>query len=235
MSQHTIRQFDVDLEQIRSGVLAMGGLVEKQLERAMDALEEHDTGELLAALGADEQAINRMQMEVDQQCTQIIAKRQPAAVDLRMIMTVTKVVNELERTGDEVKKIAAKGEQTRGAGKLAQLRIYDVARALATVRGMLQASLDAFARLDAAAAAEVVGRDEAVDASFHAILRQLISYMMEDPRTISAAIEIVFIAKSIERIGDHAKNIAEAVVQVVKGVDVRHASAEQIRAELDQP
>ncbi len=235
MAQHTIRQFDIDLEQIRTGVLAMGGLVERQLERAMAALEEAETVDLLAALGADEQAINRMQMEIDQQCTQIIAKRQPAAVDLRMIMTVTKIVNDLERIGDEVKKVAYKAQQTRDAGKLAQVRHYEVARALATVRGMLQATLDAFARLDAAAAADVIGTDEAVDAAFHSILRQLISYMMEDPRTISAAIEIVFIAKSIERIGDHAKNIAEAIVQVVKGVDVRHASPEQIRAEVGEP
>ena len=235
MAQHTIRQFDIDLEQIRTGVLAMGGLVERQLERAMAALEEAETVDLLEALGADEQAINRMQMEIDQQCTQIIAKRQPAAVDLRMIMTVTKIVNDLERIGDEVKKVAYKAQQTRDAGKLAQVRHYEVARALATVRGMLQATLDAFARLDAAAAADVIGTDEAVDAAFHSILRQLISYMMEDPRTISPAIEIVFIAKSIERIGDHAKNIAEAIVQVVKGVDVRHASPEQIRAEVGEP
>ncbi len=234
MAEHTIKQFDVDLEHIRTGVLAMGGLVEKQLDRAREALEDHETPELLDAIGADEQAINRMQVEIDQQCTQIIARRQPAASDLRMVMTVTKIVNELERIGDEGKKVAYKAEQTRSAGKLTQLRYYDVARALATVRGMLQVALDAFARLDTSAAADVVGNDESVDASFHAILRQLISYMMEDPRTISPAIEIVFIAKSIERIGDHAKNIAEAVVQAVKGVDVRHASAEQIRAEVGE-
>ena len=235
MAQHTIKQFDLDLEQIRTGVLAMGGLVEKQLTRAMAALEEEESTDRLEAIGADEQVINRMQMEIDQQCTQIIAKRQPAASDLRMIMTVTKVVNDLERIGDEAKKVAYKAEQTRDTGKLAQVRYYDVARALASVRSMLQAALDAFARLDAVAAAEVVGNDEEVDAAFHAILRQLISYMMEDPRTISPALEIVFIAKSIERIGDHAKNVAEAVVQAVKGVDVRHASADQIRAEIGEP
>jgi phosphate transport system protein len=234
MAQHTIRQYDIELEQIRSGVLAMGGLVEKQLERASAVVEQRDEAAVLEPIAADEQAINRMQMEIDQQCTQIIAKRQPAAVDLRLIMTVTKIVNDLERIGDEVKKIAYKAAEMRDAGKLAQVRSYDVARTLASVRAMLQATLDAFARLDASAAAGVVGDDEAVDAAFHAILRQLISYMMEDPRTISAAIEIVFIAKSIERIGDHAKNIAEAVVQVVKGVDVRHASAEQIRAEVGE-
>jgi phosphate transport system protein len=235
MTEHTHKQFDAEMEAIRSGVLAMGGLVEKQLTRALSALAEEDTPDLIDAVGADEQAVNRMQMEIDQQCTQIIAKRQPAAIDLRMIMTVTKVVNDLERIGDEAKKIVFKAEQAAGSGRLAQLRIYDVARALVTVRTMLQAALDAFARLDTAAAAKVVGDDQTVDASFQAIMRQLISYMMEDPRTISAALEILFIAKSIERVGDHAKNISEAVVQAVRGVDVRHASADQIRAELHEP
>ncbi len=235
MTEHTHKQFDAEMEMIRSGVLAMGGLVEKQLTRALSALADEDTADLIDAVGADEQAVNRMQMEIDQQCTQIIAKRQPAAIDLRMIMTVTKVVNDLERIGDEAKKIVFKAEQAAGSGRLAQLRIYDVARALVTVRTMLQAALDAFARLDTAAAAKVVGDDETVDASFQAIMRQLISYMMEDPRTISAALEILFIAKSIERVGDHAKNISEAVVQAVRGVDVRHASADQIRAELHEP
>jgi phosphate transport system protein len=235
MTEHTHKQFDAEMEAIRSGVLAMGGLVEKQLTRALSALADEDTADLIDAVGADEQAVNRMQMEIDQQCTQIIAKRQPAAIDLRMIMTVTKVVNDLERIGDEAKKIVFKAEQAAGSGRLAQLRIYDVARALVTVRSMLQAALDAFARLDTAAAAKVVGDDQTVDASFQAIMRQLISYMMEDPRTISAALEILFIAKSIERVGDHAKNISEAVVQAVRGVDVRHASADQIRAELHEP
>jgi phosphate transport system protein len=149
-----------------------------------------------------------------------------------MILTITKIVNDLERIGDEVKKIAYKASQTRGSDRLTQVRRHDVARAAQQALGMLQTALDVFARLDASAAAEVIDRDESIDAAFSAILRQLISYMMEDPRTISSALEIVFIAKSIERIGDHAKNIAEAVVQVVKGKDVRHASAEQIRAEV---
>ncbi len=235
MTEHTHKQFDAEMETIRSGVLAMGGQVEKQLDRALAALADEEVPDLIETVGADEQAINRMQMDIDQQCTQIIAKRQPAASDLRMIMTVSKVVNDLERIGDEVKKIAFKADQAEGSGRLAQLRCHDVTRALESVRAMLQAALDAFARLDTDAAAEVVGEDESVDASFHAIMRQLISYMMEDPRTITAALEIVFIAKSIERVGDHAKNIAEAVVQAVKGIDVRHASAEQIRAELHEP
>ena len=231
-NDHTAKQFDLEMEGIRSGVLSMGGMVEKQLSRAIDALEEEDDAQLLDAVGADEAAINQLQISIDQQCAQIIARRQPAAVDLRMVLTVTKIVNDLERIGDEVKKIAFKAAQTRGVDRLTRVRYYDVARAAANAMSMLQHSLDAFARLDVERAATIIDEDEAIDAAFAAILRQLISYMMEDPRTISPALEIVFIAKSIERIGDHAKNIAEAVVQVVKGKDVRHASAEQIRAEV---
>ena len=183
-------------------------------------------------MGADEKQINQMQVNLDQMCSQIIARRQPTAIDLRFVLMITKIVNELERVGDEVKKIAYKASRIRGADQLSRVRRYDAVRVAGEARDMLQMSLDTFARLDASAAAEVIDRDEQIDAAFLAIMRQLISYMMEDPRTITAALEIVFIAKSIERIGDHAKNIAEAVVQVVKGIDVRHASAEQIRAEV---
>jgi phosphate transport system protein len=231
MNEHTHKQFDTELESIRTGVLAMGGLVETQLARAIAALEDDDT-EGIDRIGADEQQINQMQMTIDQQCTQIIAKRQPTAIDLRMIMTITKIVNDLERVGDEVKKVAYKAAQVRGSDQLTRIRYFDAVRAATSARDMLQLALDAFARLDPAAAAEVIDRDEEIDAAFTAIMRQLVSYMMEDPRTITPALEIVFIAKSIERIGDHSKNIAEAVVQLVKGKDVRHASAEQIRAEV---
>ncbi len=235
MNDHTSKQFDVEMEAIRSGVLSMGGLVERQLARAISALESDDDGALLDAVGADEQQINQFQIDIDQQCAQIIAKRQPAAVDLRMILTVSKVVNDLERIGDEVKKIAYKSRQARGGDALRRVRYYDVVRMAKRAQTMLRMALDAIARLDAGSAAEIVGLDGEIDADFAAILRQLVSYMMEDARTITPAIEIVFIAKSIERVGDHAKNIAEAVVQVVKGKDVRHASAERIRAEIAEP
>jgi phosphate transport system protein len=235
MNDHTSTQFDVEMEAIRSGVLAMGGLVERQMTRAIEALEQEEDSGLVDAVGADEQQINQYQIDIDQQCAQIIARRQPTAVDLRMILTISKVVNDLERIGDEVKKIAYKAAQTRGADALRHVRYYDVVRAARQAQQMLRMALDAIARLDAESAVEIVGLDDEIDAAFSAIMRQLISYMMEDPRTITPALEIVFIAKSIERIGDHAKNIAEAVVQVVRGKDVRHASVEQIRAELAGP
>src|SRR6185369_1585613 len=225
MSDHTNKQFDAEMEAIRSGVLSMGGIVEQQGTRAIDALEKDDDARRTDAVGADEAAINQLQITIDQECAQIIARRQPTAVDLRMVLTVSKIVNDLERIGDEAKKVAYKAAQTRGSDQLTKVRRHDVVRAAEGAREMLQVALDVFARLDAAAAAGVIDRDEEIDVAFLAILRQLISYMMEDPRTITPALEIIFIAKSIERIGDHAKNIAEAVVQVVKGIDVRHASA----------
>ena len=234
MGEHTYKEFDNELEAIRSGVLNMGGQVEQQLQRAIGALSEETASESIDAVGATESLINAAQITIDQQCTQIIAKRQPTAIDLRTILTVTKIVNDLERIGDEAKKIAYKAAATRGSNQLTQVRYLEVTRAANQARGMLQMALDAFARLDTSAAADVIDRDGEIDAMFHSIMRQLISYMMEDPRTISPALEIVFIAKSIERIGDHAKNIAESVVQVVKGKDVRHATAAEIRAEVAQ-
>jgi phosphate transport system protein len=232
VNEHTSKQFDAEMEAIRSGVLAMGGLVETQFRRAVEALRTPGDVDVVTLVASDEQAINKMQMDIDQQCSQIIAKRQPAAIDLRMILTVVKIVNELERTGDEIKKIAYKAQQMQRPERLTSVRLHDITRAAGLAAENLQLALDAFARLDVNAAAQVVDNDEAIDAAFLANLRQLISYMMEDPRTISPALEIVFIAKSIERIGDHAKNIAEDVVHVVKGKDVRHATAEQIRAEV---
>jgi phosphate transport system protein len=233
MIEHTHKQFDAEMEAIRSGVLAMGGLVETQLNRAIALLEDDDRAAVDHVV-ADEKQINQMQVNLDQMCSQIIAKRQPAAIDLRFVLMITKIVNELERAGDEVKKIAYKTAQIRGVDRLSHVRHYEVIRTAERARDMLQLALDTFARLDAVAAAEVIDRDEEIDAAFLSIMRQLISYMMEDPRTITTALEIVFIAKSIERVGDHAKNIAESVVQVVKGIDVRHASADQIRAEVAQ-
>jgi phosphate transport system protein len=232
MAEHIYKQFDTELESIRSGVLTMGGQVEQQLVRAVNVLRQDEATDLMDTVGSAEAAINQAQISIDQQCMQMIAKRQPTAIDLRTILMVIKVVNDLERIGDEAKKIAYKAAAAKENARLTQMRFFEVSRAAGLARDMLQMALDAFARGDATAAADVIDRDEEIDVMFQSIMRQLISYMMEDPRTISSALEIVFIAKSVERIGDHAKNIAESVVQVVKGKDVRHATAEQIRAEV---
>ena len=231
MHEHTHKQFDAEMEAIRTGVLGMGGLVETQINRAIKALTEEQEPAAMDAVGADEHRINDMQIVMDHQCSQIIAKRQPAAIDLRMILTITKIVNDLERIGDEAKKIAYKAAQMHGSDRLAQVRFFDVVRSAQLARELLQSALDAFARLDVMEAARVIRRDEEIDAAFSSVLRQLISYMMEDPRTISSALEIVFMAKSIERIGDHAKNIAEQVIYIVKGRDVRHTPLEEVERE----
>ena len=233
MTDHTNKQFDADMEAIRTGVLTMGGLVEKQLSRAIGALENEAAEGLIDAVGADERQINQMQVHIDHLCSQIIARRQPAASDLRMVLTTVKITNDLERIGDEVKKIAYKASSAE-SDKLVRVRFYDMVRAAGLAQRILRMALDSFARLDVRAAVEIVDFDDELDAAFGSILRQLISYMMEDPRTISGALEIVFVAKSIERIGDHAKNIAEAIVHVVRGKDVRHVSPREIRDEVQQ-
>ena len=230
-AEHTSKQFDADMDAIRRSVLAMGGLVEAQIARAGKALKATEA-DVVDQVFATEAQINRLQMEIDQQCTQMIARRQPAAGDLRLVMTFVKTVNDLERIGDETKKVVYKAEKLYGTEWLAIVRRHDVGRMLDATLEMLQMALDALVRLDVRVTAEVAARDSAVDAQFLAIMRQLISYMMEDPRTISAALEIVLIAKAIERIGDHAKNISEYVVNVVMGKDLRHATLEQIREQV---
>jgi len=150
---HTNKQFDAEMESIRSGVLSMGGMVEKQLTRAMELLQRDDDAQLVGQVGADEAAINQLQITIDQECAQIIARRQPTAVDLRMVLTVSKIVNDLERIGDEVKKIAYKAGPARGSERLARVRYYDASRALDHAMTMLRLALDAFARLDVNAAA----------------------------------------------------------------------------------
>ena len=228
--EHITKQFDVDLEGLRSRVLAMGGLVEQQLVRAMDALESGDMAQIEQVIATD-RVVNRHEVELDEACNHVIAKRQPAAVDLRMIMTVVKTITDLERIGDEAKKIA-KMARAIHAGDVRVLPRVDLRRPADIAVAMLRKALDAFARLDASVSAEVVRQDREVDAGFKAAMRQLITFMMEDPRTISSSLDLLFIARSIERIGDHAKNISEYVVYLVKGRDVRHIGLEAMEREV---
>ena len=228
--EHITKQFDVDLEGLRSGVLAMGGLVEQQLVRAMEALASGDMAQIEQVIATD-RVVNRHEVELDEACNNVIAKRQPAAVDLRMIMTVVKTITDLERIGDEAKKIA-KMARAIHAGDVRVLPRVDLRRPADIAVAMLRKALDAFARLDASVSAEVVRQDREVDAGFKAAMRQLITFMMEDPRTISSSLDLLFIARSIERIGDHAKNISEYVVYLVKGRDVRHIGLEAMEREV---
>ncbi|HYA19471.1 MAG TPA: phosphate signaling complex protein PhoU [Burkholderiales bacterium] len=232
MNEHTLKQFDADLEAIRTMVLNMGGLVEQQLLRAINSIKSGDDEVTKEAL-VDEDRINNMEMEIDQLCSQIISRRQPAAIDLRLIMTFLKTANDLERIGDEAKKVTAKGQEVHDSSRVTVAHLHELTWVSQMARQMVQKALDALARLDVKAAAEVLAEDEKVDAEFVSIVRQMASYMMEDPRTISICIEIVLIAKAIERIGDHAKNICEYVVHAVKGKDVRHASLAEIQQEIE--
>jgi phosphate transport system protein len=232
MAEHTSKQFEAELENVRSRVLQMGGLVEEQIIRAMDALVAGDM-QLIDKVIADDHRVNGMEVELDELCSHIIARRQPAAVDLRLLITVIKTITDLERIGDEAEKIGRMAKLIHTAERLHMPRM-DLSHVADRALAMLRQSLDAFARLDVSEAMGVVKQDEEVDDAFRAIMRQLITFMMEDPRTISRSLEILFIAKAIERIGDHAKNMAEYVIYMVKGRDVRHTSIEEVEKEIMQ-
>ncbi|WP_068635575.1 phosphate signaling complex protein PhoU [Thauera butanivorans] len=225
MTEHTYKQFSTELEEIRSGVLRMGGLVEAQ---AADALEGLRTGNLslLNQVIEGDQRINLMQKQLDDACNHIVALRQPTAADMRLVMTVIRSVADLERIGDEAKKIAKSAKRLHSAELSFAPRI-DLSPSARAALAMLHSALDAFARADASAAPRIEREDAEVDASFKAIMRQLITYMMEDPRTITSSLELLFNAKAIERIGDHAMNIAEYVVFLAQGEDVRYSKSEE--------
>jgi phosphate transport system protein len=230
MTEHTSKQFDSELESVRSRVLQMGGLVEQQIVRATEALVSGDMA-LLERVIADDHRVNALEVEIDESCSHILARRQPAAGDLRLIIAVIKTITDLERIGDEAEKIARMGKLIHGAERQHMPRM-DLSHVADRACAMLRQSLDAFARLDISEAARVVKQDRAVDDEFRAVMRQLITFMMEDPRTITRSLEILFIAKAIERIGDHSKNMAEYVVYMVKGRDVRHTAIEDVEKEI---
>jgi len=230
MAEHTSKQFDAELESVRSRVLHMGGLVEQQITRAMEALISGDM-ELMEKVIADDHRVNALEVDLDESCSHIIARRQPAAGDLRLLITVIKTITDLERIGDEAEKIARMAKLIHGAGRLNMPRM-DLSNVADRALAMLRQSLDAFARLDVSEAMAVVRQDSAVDDQFRAIMRQLITFMMEDPRTITRSLEILFIAKAIERIGDHSKNMAEYVIYMAKGRDVRHVSIDEMEKEI---
>jgi phosphate transport system protein len=220
-SEHSSKQYDLDLEQIRSKVLLMGGLVESQFHDALECFRHGDTDRASRVMQADEQ-VNRLEVSLDDACSHLIVRRQPAANDLRTVMATIKVITDLERIGDEATKIAraARSMQERG---VVSINHYETVRVIADSAGaLLHDALDSFARLDAQQATRLIAQDKAVDHEFRSIMRNLITFMMEDPRTISSALETLWVAKAVERIGDHAKNIAEYVIYVVEGKDIRH-------------
>ncbi len=230
MNEHIFKQYDAELESVRAKVLQMGGLVEQQIINALEALVTANPKIAAEVMEADLK-VNALEVQVDEDCSHIIARRQPAAGDLRMIMMVLKTITDLERIGDEATKIARVAQKIYESDRLYKPRFTEIKSMVALVREMLRTSLDAFARLDATKTADVARQDEQVDEQFRAAMRQLITFMLEDPRTISMSLEVLFVAKAIERIGDHAKNIAEYVIYMVKGKDVRHTSLEDIERE----
>jgi len=220
MTEHTNKQFDTDLERIRSQFLQMGGLVEAMIQDGIDALADADMS-LVDKVHEREKTVNRLEVETDERIGEILARHQPTAIDLRMLLAVSKMLTDMERSGDEAEKIATVARRIH-EGDQRHLPIIELRHMANNVMSMLRRALDAFARLDAIQAAEVVRSDKEVDKEWKGALRHLITYMIEDPRTISRAIDMVFVARSLERIGDHAKNMGERVIYMVHGADVRH-------------
>ncbi|TFV99551.1 phosphate signaling complex protein PhoU [Oxalobacteraceae bacterium OM1] len=221
---HSSKQFDADLETIRSKVLLMGGLVENQFNDAINCFRTGNVVQAEQVVKGDEN-VNRLEVTLDDACSHLIVKRQPAANDLRTVMATLKVITDLERIGDEATKIARTAKELHERGPAGTLNHYESVRVIAgNTADLLHDSLDAFARLDEKQAARIIAQDEVIDHEYRAIMRTMITFMMEDPRTISAALDTLWVAKALERIGDHAKNIAEYVIYVVEGKDIRHTS-----------
>jgi phosphate transport system protein len=232
--EHTIKQYDQELESLRGRILQMGGLVETQLRMAIDCFEQGDLRKADEVVEADER-VDDEELELGRLIVNLIVRRQPAANDLRLIMGVSRAVTDLERIGDEATKIARAARWVHEKDVVVRTpRIRDIRVSAEAALSMLRGALDAFARLDAVAAAEIIREDKGVDEQFRLILRQLITFMMEDPRTITGSLDTVWVAKAIERIGDHSKNIAGDVIFIVQGEDVRHATPEQLARAVSQ-
>ncbi len=228
--KHLSTQFDAELSAVSTRVLEMGGLVEAQVGQAVHALT-HFSAEGAAQVLTQEVRVNTMEMEIDRDLSSIIARRQPTARDLRLLIAISKTIGNLERIGDEAARIARMAQRLLLPGVHAPQRLPtgDLAYEAELATRQLRKALDAFARLDTEAAIEVLRQDDQIDREFDGLMRKLITFMMEDPRTISACIDLVFVAKAIERVGDHAKNLAEQIIYIVEGADVRHYTPDAVQ------
>ena len=220
MAEHTNKQFDVDLERIRTQFLQMGGVVEAMIQESVDALTTGDMA-LVERVLEREKEVNRHEVEIDEKVTQILARQQPTAIDLRTLLAVTKMLTDMERSGDEAEKISTVTRRIYEDDHRF-MPVIELRHMANCVRTMIHQTMDAFARHDSVLAAAVVRSDKEVDKEWKSAMRNLISYMIEDPRTISRGIDLLFIARSMERIGDHCKNMAERVIYMIHGADVRH-------------
>ena len=229
--KHLSTQFDAELSAISTRVLEMGGLVESQVAQAIYALTQF-SGETATQVLEREAQVNQMEVDIDRALSSIIARRQPTARDLRLLIAISKTIGNLERVGDEAARIARTVQRLMNTGVSSRMRlpVGDVSFEATLATASMRRALDAFARLDATAALAVIKGDDEIDQEFDGLLRKLVTYMMEDPRTISASIDLVFVAKAIERVGDHAKNLAEQVIYIVKGADVRHTPLEGVES-----
>jgi phosphate transport system protein len=230
--KHLSTQFDSELNGVSSRVMELGGLVESQIRQAILALSSFD-GEAARQVIATEDRVNQMEVEIDRELSTVIARRQPTARDLRLLMAISKTTANLERVGDEARRIARMVQSIlEKSGIVRNLPAGELGVAADLASAQLRKVLDAFARLDTAAAVAIMKEDDRLDREFDGFVRKLITYMMEDPRTISSSLDLLFVAKAIERIGDHATNIAEFIIYVVKGADVRHSSMEHIESAI---
>jgi phosphate transport system protein len=229
MDKHISSQFDAELGSVSTRVLELGGLVESQIRHAVYSLSQFNS-EVADQVIATEAKVNSMEVEIDRDLSSIIARRQPTARDLRLLIAISKITANLERAGDESEKIARMVKAIINSGSARALPSSELRIASDLASGLLRKALDAFARLDVTEAVSILKEDDLIDAEFDGFVRKLVTYMMEDPRTISASLDLLFVAKAIERIGDHAKNIAEFIIYVVKGADVRHIALADVES-----
>jgi phosphate transport system protein len=230
LTHHISHQFDKELEDIRSKVLAMGGLVEDHIHKVLECFARGDFDEA-EYVAVNDFKVNALEVEIDDDCTEILLRRQPAATDLRLVLSVSKTITDLERIGDEAEKIARLVLNLRGSGGISSYYLGMLSMGH-HVRRMVRAALDAFARMDSESAFKIAQEDREIDAETDAIMRYLITYMMEDPRSITRVLDAVLSVRAFERIGDHARNICENVIYLVEGKDVRHVALEQVEQEL---
>ncbi len=229
--KHISAQFDSELNSVSSRVMELGGLVESQIHQAIYALSQF-SAETADQVLQTEHRVNQMEIDIDRELASIIGRRQPTARDLRLLLAISKSTANLERAGDEAAKIARMVKSIIDSGAARHLPTSDLRVAADLAAALVRKALDAFARLDTQAALSILKEDDEIDQEFDGFVRKLITYMMEDARTISASLDLLFLAKAVERIGDHAKNIAELIIYIVKGADVRHSSLEQIESAL---
>ncbi len=229
MDKHLSTQFDSELSAVSTRVLELGGLVASQIRQAIYALMQF-SAEVADQVIETEARVNAMEVDIDRELSSIIARRQPTARDLRLLIAISKTTANLERVGDEAEKIARMVRSIIASGSPRSLPSRELRVAAELAGALLNKALDAFARLDTNAALSILKEDDQIDQEFNGFVRKLITYMMEDPRMISPSLDLLFLAKAIERIGDHAKNIAEFIIYVVKGEDVRHSTMAQIES-----